>query len=625
MATKKTTAKKKAPALKAAKAAKPAPAAKAAPKAAKPAPKAAKPAPKAAKPAPKAAKPAPKAVKVAPKAAKPAPAAPAAKVAAAAKAPPPSKGGKLVLGKLPLGTYPEKASPSDFQCFGPPAMKDGDFATSRVCDMGCFTQDGKDSNKYYHGAVVQHRGSKNWYAYFEWGRTGAAKPSFLFVGCRDEAHAAREYASQLHSKNTKRGEWVTLAGIQTLRAKKGQDCYLVRPQATRSTGLPDARTIESKDGLKKPKDDGAAAGGKAPKAKTRDIDKQTLSLMRDLSLATVAYTRGSMADASLPTQTAIEEARSILSAAQERIKVVGEAEKALLRDKELNSLTALMYGRIPKKKPVGADVSTWMLSKDNILLWQHDLDAFESALYVGNTDHAEFDPFADMKLDMEWIAPDSSVGKYLHEWWPKATNNRHGHLGKLKIKNLWKVDRHADAGKIPESQKSILAAKPKIEERPLFQRKDRPDLAAADAKRYHESNTGLLFHGTRSVNVSGILREALRLPKQLVGVTITGAMFGPGIYFADDWKKSAGYTSLSNSYWSSGSGAVRGRDAFMFACDVVLGAPFVAPGAKGYTGPPKGHHCIFGKAKDSGVANNEFIVFDGKQAKLQYLAEFTTN
>jgi poly [ADP-ribose] polymerase len=126
------------------------------------------------------------------------------------------------------------------------------------------------------------------------------------------------------------------------------------------------------------------------------------------------------------------------------------------------------------------------------------------------------------------------------------------------------------------------------------------------------------------VNVSGILREALRLPKQLVGVVITGAMFGPGLYFADDWKKSAGYTSLTNSYWSGGSGAVKGRDAFMFAADVVLGSPYVAPKWGGYTSPPKGHHCVFGKAGDSGVQNNEFIIYSPNQNRLRYLAEFTT-
>jgi hypothetical protein len=140
--------------------------------------------------------------------------------------------------------------------------------------------------------------------------------------------------------------------------------------------------------------------------------------------------------------------------------------------------------------------------------------------------------------------------------------------------------------------------------------------------KYVQSNTGLLFHGTRSVNVSGILRENFRLPKQLVGVVITGAMFGGGAYMADDWKKSAGYCSLNSSYWARGSGGVRGRDAFMFACDIVLGQPFVAPGPRGYTGPPSGHHCVFGKAGHSGVQNNEWIVFDIAQISMRYLFEF---
>ena len=85
-----------------------------------------------------------------------------------------------------------------------------------------------------------------------------------------------------------------------------------------------------------------------------------------------------------------------------------------------------------------------------------------------------------------------------------------------------------------------------------FEQDDSPTI-----KRYRDSNTGLLFHGTRSVNCVGLLRESFRQPKELVGVTITGAMFGQGVaYTADDWKKSAGYTSLRGSYWSSGGGYV---------------------------------------------------------------------
>src|SRR5262249_38574962 len=326
--------------------------------------------------------------------------------------------------KLAKDTYPEKSGPDDFQCFGPPATRDGEFETVKICDMGCFTQDGKDSNKYYHAAVVQHKKSKNWYAYFEWGRTGAARPSFQFVTCVSETEACKEFASQLHSKNDKRGEWVTVAGIRTLRAKAGKDCYLVRPMATRSTGLPDARSIKTNEGAKKKPDAPAKADKpKAVKQASAKADAHPMSLMRDLSVATVAYTRGSMADASLPTQTAIDEARTLLSEAQKRLLKVGDDLKKQIKDKDLLQITTMMYGRIPKKKPIGAPPATWILSKDNILAWQHDLDAFESALYSTDIeeDKGDFDPFAGMKIDLEWIAPDSSLGKFLYEWWPDAT------------------------------------------------------------------------------------------------------------------------------------------------------------------------------------------------------------
>lgn len=70
---------------------------------------------------------------------------------------------------------------------------------------------------------------------------------------------------------------------------------------------------------------------------------------------------------------------------------------------------------------------------------------------------------------------------------------------------------------------------------------------------------------------------------------------------------------------------MKGRDAFMFAADVVLGNPYVAPGPKGFTAPPDGHHSVFGKAGESQVQNNEFIVYKPQQHQLRYLIEFTTS
>ena len=188
------------------------------------------------------------------------------------------------------------------------------------------------------------------------------------------------------------------AGIRTLRAKSGKDCYLVRPQATRSTGLPDARSIKSNEGARPAKSKKkTTANGK------QSGDPHTIKLLQDLSVATVAYTRGSMADDSLPTQAAIDEARDILTEAQSRLKKTKDSVAAQVKDKQLMQLTTLMFGRIPKKKPVGAAAETWVLSKDNILHWQNDLDAFESALYATDIqDDPQIDLLADMNLDMEF-------------------------------------------------------------------------------------------------------------------------------------------------------------------------------------------------------------------------------
>jgi len=534
--------------------------------------------------------------------------------------------------KLAQKEYPSGHGPSDFDCFGPPATKDSEFEGTMICDCGCFTQDGKDSNKFYHAAVVQSKKTQAWFAYFEWGRTGASNPAFQFVQCSSKTEAENEYASQLHSKNDKRGQWTTLAGKRVLQAKPGKDCYLVRPQATRSTGLPSAKTITMQESIVKAQavkgtngnGDKSTKGKKS--SKTISCDSQTLSLMRDLNVATMSYTRSAMADAALPTLDAINEARDILIEAQKRVVKVGNHVDDQINDNDLKQLTYTLYMRIPKIKERNAAASTWILSQNNIFSWQQDLDTFESALAtkdLGDIEE-ENDPLSGMPLKMEWLDPRSSVGEFIHAWAPKATANKHGWCGAMKLKNVWKVSRTDQQPKrFVTMQDKILGEKPRIVERPLFQPKDRPDLERSEFVKYVQSNTSLLFHGTRSVNVSGILREGLRLPKQLVGVVITGAMFGPGQYYADDWKKSAGYCSLGSSYWAKGSGSVRGREAFMFLVDVSLGQPFVAPGPRGYTAPPDKCHCVFGKAGHSQVQNNEWIVFDAAQHCIKYLMEFS--
>ena len=528
--------------------------------------------------------------------------------------------------KLVKQTYPAGHGENDFSCFGPPASQDAKFEGTLICDMGCFKQDMVDSNKYYHGAVVQSTKDNSWHAYFEWGRQGVGKPQFQFVSCNSKAEAESEYCKQLHSKNDKRGMWIndSVRG-NVLRAKPGDDCYLVRPQATRITGLPNARTIVCSEGVSKK----AEIKNLTAKSKS-NIDKQTLALMHDLNVGTVSYTRSAMQDAAIPTQLALNEARLILNAALVRVASVGHDLKNQNADNELRQLSYDLYGRISKKKDRKADVSEWILNQDNIQSWQLDVDAFESALHTTDLgSEMEENPFGDMPIKMNWLAPNSTEGEFIGGWMPSATRSKHGYLNKLKIKNTWQVERLGEPQKLMLSQQKIAADKWVTKEKPFHQPSVRNDLDRDSQKLYVRSNTYMFFHGTRSVNVSGILRESLRLPKQLVGVVINGAMFGPGLYWADDWGKSAGYTSLSSGYYSSGSGGIKGRSAFMFVADVAIGCPHVAPSSNGFTQPPSGCHSVFGKGgstKSWGgggtLLNNEFITYTADRHRLRYLVEF---
>lgn len=528
--------------------------------------------------------------------------------------------------KYNRGTMPPGFSLGDFECFGPVAVEDANFDGMMMADMGCFKQDGSDTNRAYHGAVV--KGGGRWFAYFEWGRTGQ-RGDFQFFEYSTKEEAQRKFIKQMESKNSKRGQWVTLAGKKVLQAKPGKDCYLVRPLATRSTdsfGLPSATSVVTGDVKVTKTKKKVATKGKSKKKKVPSLDKQSLSLMRALNVATVNYTKKSMQGGTIPTQASIDRARDLLVEAMKIVSKIGDKEKDQVKDATLTAVTYEYYARIPIVKPVGAPVSSWILGTPNILRLQTDLDAYESALKttqcIEEEEVAGGDPMGGMAVDLNWINPKSDVGQWIYKWMPKATKNVHGHRS-MKIRNAWVLERHGTPAKFGKVIDKIIAAKRgRITERPLFQPTKPAGLTPDEQARYKQANVGFLFHGTKSVNVSGIMREGLRLPNQLVGVAITGAMFGPGIYWADDWGKSANYCSGGHSYWARGQGHIGNRGSFMYVAEVALGKPHVASSWGGFTKPRSGCDCIFGKAGTSGVQNNEWIVFNTDANRLRYLVEF---
>jgi hypothetical protein len=512
--------------------------------------------------------------------------------------------------KITKSTLPLQHSKSDFECFGPPAIEDGVFANTMLADLGCFKQGDIDSNKFYHAAVVQSTINNEWYVYFEHGRTGSStNPQFQFISCSSKNEAQRVYEKQLHSKNDKRGEWIEHSVLgKILQPKPNKDCYLVRQQIVRTTGLPSAKTITI-----------VPTSSKNSSVKHGGFDEESNRLLKDLDVGTVEYTRSSMSSNAIPTQEVIDEARIILNEATIVTNTL-KTTNDVLNSSDLIDLTNMLYGRIPKLKSKTAQKEDWILTANNINKWRQDLDAFESTL----DSHQYKTASSDQTFELQFIKQESDLGQFISSWMSGATRNRHSYIsGKINIKNMWKIVRDT----YPQFKSKQKTIEYEYLENDILHQTKRLDLELDndDVLPYNMSNTCLLFHGTRSVNVGGILQHGLKLPRQLSNVSINGANFGSLIYAADDWKKAAGYSSLKNSYWARGSGKVNNRAAFMFVADVTLGKPYVPSRPQVFQKAPDGYDSIFAKTGKSStfLQNNEYIIAEMDQINLRYLVEFS--
>lgn len=127
-------------------------------------------------------------------------------------------------------------------------------------------------------------------------------------------------------------------------------------------------------------------------------------------------------------------------------------------------------------------------------------------------------------------------------------------------------------------------------------------------------NVWELWHGTKVVNILSILKSGLLMPKETPGQK-TGAMFGNGLYFSDQSTKSLNY--CDGMFWNN---SVKQDRVYMFLAEVVMGNYKIPKGSVNRP-PENDYHSYFAKAGESGVRNNEMIVFDTKQVRLQYLLE----
>ena len=129
------------------------------------------------------------------------------------------------------------------------------------------------------------------------------------------------------------------------------------------------------------------------------------------------------------------------------------------------------------------------------------------------------------------------------------------------------------------------------------------------------SNVWELWHGTRTHNVLSILKNKLIVPKSGGSYTITGRMFGDGIYASDQSTKALNY---AQGYWDGGA---RDNNCFMFMVKFGMGN-YHTP-QRPISHIPSGFDSCYAVGGKSGVMNNEMIVYRTSQADIHTLVEFT--
>lgn len=132
----------------------------------------------------------------------------------------------------------------------------------------------------------------------------------------------------------------------------------------------------------------------------------------------------------------------------------------------------------------------------------------------------------------------------------------------------------------------------------------------------------LFWHGSRNENWISILGAGLKI--RPTNAVHTGSMFGDGIYFADKYRKSAGYTSLSGSYWARGGS----NRAFLALLDVHVGKQYPVTRhtsecyrfSRPMLQQKGGYDSVFAKGGYD-LINNEYVVYDNSQCSIKYLVE----
>ena len=321
------------------------------------------------------------------------------------------------------------------------------------------------------------------------------------------------------------------------------------------------------------------------------------------------------------TNQQIEAGRDRLKEAEQ---IVAKARKSQNDKDRIEELTNDFYSLIPHNLGMGSRGQLTHLlldSKDKINAKEYDLDTLLDAKAIGATlvSDSTYDQYASLDTNFNFIDHTNPLFKWIDKMIQHTRASNHRYLGKIVLLNAWEIERKTERDNFLKTTNKIAGecGKQVIPSQLKRLVPERTDVY--DEKLFKNANVIPLFHGTRTQNITGILKKGILIRPS--GVVITGAMYGSGaIYKSPSASKSINYTNIKTSYWAKGND----DKAYLFISDCTLGNQLMASGPRNYTlkniAP---NHSVWAKGGQSGVINDEMMLYRTDQHNLRYLLEFT--
>lgn len=128
----------------------------------------------------------------------------------------------------------------------------------------------------------------------------------------------------------------------------------------------------------------------------------------------------------------------------------------------------------------------------------------------------------------------------------------------------------------------------------------------------------LFYHGSKTENWWSIMKQGLSLNPN---ASITGKMFGNGLYFAPDCRKALNYMDTKSSIWNDG----QRESGYVAVYVVALGDCYTPtsslPRTFNKNSLPSGCLSVFADKRLTNLKNDEYIVYDQAQCTIKYLVE----